>query len=160
MLLHFYISKYPCLMDVHPVREVIPAIPVQASESAVGLIHYKGYDVPVVDLALAFLGEASKTFLSTRYIICEQPGGIYLALMVEKMTDFYDTMYFDYIRIEQIPKEDPIFLSVGYKIYLNQKPYYYLPYNKIVELLPLQEYLVLEPVADMNDKMITNCVYG
>lgn len=147
-------------MDVHPVREVIPAIPAQASEGAVGIIHYKGHDVSVVDLALAFLGEASKTFLSTRYIICEQPLGAYLGLMVEKMTDFYDTMHFDYIRIERILQEDPMFLSIGYKIYLNQKPYYYLPYNKIIELLPLQEYLVLKPAVDMNDKMITKCVYG
>lgn len=132
-------------MDVSYVKEVTPAVPTKVGNlsisGCIGFLDYRGYEVPVIDLSLALLGKPSELLLSTRYAICFYAQNIYLGLMVTRMTDFYDTVSHDYIRIERMSDADPDFLCDGYKIYIEKQPYYYFTYHNLVKSLQWGDYL-------------------
>ena len=78
-------------IDVSRVVEVIPNVPLQAFPRAPvyvrGLLNYRGYVVPVIDLAVLIDDKVTVSSLSSRLIVVAFENKQYVALLAENVTE-------------------------------------------------------------------------
>ena len=95
LLLLFYLGNTPFALPARDVVEVVPfaileAIP-HAPPSVVGLLHYRGAIVPVLDLCRLVYEQACRIRMSTRIILVhyppDDPQAPLLGLLAERVTD-------------------------------------------------------------------------
>ena len=94
LLLSFNIGNEAYAIQTDIVLEVIPLIPIdhvpQVDASVLGIIHYRGQPIPVVDLSMFFSQQMSKERLSSRIIVCQlniQQHHFIVGLIAEHVTE-------------------------------------------------------------------------
>jgi chemotaxis-related protein WspB len=98
LLLTFRAAGNAYAVEARRVIEIVPRIAVRTVPHApgflVGLIHYRGAIVPVIDMGLLMGGAACRTTLDTRIIIAEYPVASrdqgMLGLLAERVNDLKD----------------------------------------------------------------------
>ncbi len=75
MIVLFTVGDSAYGIDIAPVREIIPCVPLQVVPHAppmlAGMLNYHGTMAPVLDLSQILAGRASEVLLSTRILIVE-----------------------------------------------------------------------------------------
>lgn len=93
LVLTFRVADIPYAVAVKRVAEVVPRVGLRALPHApshlVGLLHYRGGVVPVVDLGILMGGEICRERLDTRIVLVDAGGesGGLVGLVAERVDD-------------------------------------------------------------------------
>jgi chemotaxis-related protein WspB len=93
LFLLFRLGSDRYVLDAAQIAEIVPFVRIkqvpQGPAGLAGLLDYRGRPVPVFDVSLLALGQATQVRLSTRIVLAHYPpgGSGLLGLMVEKATE-------------------------------------------------------------------------